>query len=577
MIIAHTATGFPKKLEEGHAMKVRRDQAVIAALVVGAALLAAGGCGGSGGKSTGATTGTAAPKQGGTIHINLATDTDYTDPALAYYSVSWQFEYATGLKLLNYPDLPAPEGSRLQPEAAAALPVVSADGKTYTFTVKDGFQFSPPSNEPVTAANFKRAIERVLNPKMQSPGASFIADIAGAEAFRNGKAETISGLKVEGNTLTITLTEVAPDFLSRIAMPFFSAVPVSTPITPAGEIKTPSAGPYYIESWTPKRQLVLARNPNYHGDRPANADKLVYTVGVNPAQGFLQIKAGQADYAADGIPPSAHSEVGPKYGPGSPAARAGKQRYFVNATLAFRYLGLNTSRPLFSDAKLRQAVNFAIDRALMIRQRGAHAGRPTDQYLPYNLNGFTDAQIYPLGGPDVAKAKQLAAGSKKGKAVMYTCNASPCPETAQIVQANLKEIGIDVEIKQFQRAIQFQKQGTKGEPFDIAFDGWQADYADPYDFINVLLDGTRIQAANNVNFAYFNDPAFTAKMQAAARLAGDDRLQAYGQLDIELARDAAPLAAWVNDNDRDFFSERIGCQVYSPVYTMDLAALCVRG
>ena len=545
----------------------------VGALAAGGVLLAAA-CGGSSETRTATDTET---KRGGTIRVNLASDTDYTDPALAYYSVSWQFEYATALKLLNYPDAPAPEGSRLQPEAAAALPDVSADGKTYTFTVRDGFRFSPPSNEPVTAASFKAALVRVLSPKMQSPGASFLSDIAGAEAFRNGKAKSVSGIEVDGDTLTITLVDVAPDFLSRIAMPFFAAIPLSTPLNPAGEKQIPSAGPYYIEKWTPKRQLVLVRNPNYHGDRPANADRFVYTAGVNPAQGLLLIKQGTADYAADGLPPAAHSELGPKYGPGSPAAKEGRQQYFVNPTLAFRYLGLNTSRPLFSDVKLRQAVNFAIDRALLIRQLGAYAGRPTDQYLPYNLNGFTDAEIYPLDRPDVEKAKQLAAGSKKGKAILYTCNASPCPETAQIIKANLKEIGIDVEIKQFERAIQFQKQGTKGEPFDIAFDGWHADLADPYDFINVLLDGTRIQKANNVNFSYFDDPVFTEKMHAAARLSGDERLRAYGELDVELARDAAPLVAWVNDNDRDFFSSRIGCQVYQPIYAMDLAALCVHG
>ncbi len=556
-------------------MSTRGLIAALGALATGVVLLAAAGCGGSGEKG-GTGTETAAPSRGGTVRVNLASDTDYTDPALAYYSVSWQFEYATALKLLNYPDAPAPAGSRLQPEAAVALPNVSPDGKTYTFTIRDGFRFSPPSNERVTAASFKAALVRVLNPKMQSPGASFLSDIAGAEAFRNGKAKSVSGIQVEGDTLTITLVDVAPDFLSRIAMPFFAAIPVSTPLNPAGEKQIPSAGPYFIEKWVPKRQLVLARNPNYGGDRPANADRIVYTVGVNPAQGLLQIKKGQADYAADGIPPSAHGELGPEYGPGSQAAKEGAQQYFVNPTLAFRYLALNTDRPLFADAKLRRAVNYALDRALLIRQRGAYAGRPTDQYLPYGLAGFRDEQIYPLERADVAAARELAAGAK-GKAVLYTCNQAPCPETAQIIQANLKEIGIDVVIKQFERAVQFQKQGVRGEPFDIAFDGWQADYADPYDFVNVLLDGSRIQKANNVNFSYFDDPAFIEKMHAAARLSGDERLRAYGELDVELARDAAPLAAWVNDNDRDFFSSRIGCQGYQPIYAMDLAALCVRG
>lgn len=553
-------------------MTSSRLRATVGVLAAVGVLLAAA-CGGSGETPTTTATET---KRGGTIRVNLASDTDYTDPALAYYTVSWQFEYATALKLLNYPDAPAPAGSRLQPEAAVGLPKVSADGKTYTFTIREGFRFSPPSNEPVTAASFKAALVRVLSPRMQSPGASFLSDVAGAEAFRNGKAKSVSGIEVDGDTLTIALVDVAPDFLSRIAMPFFAAIPLSTPLNPRGESTIPSAGPYYIEKWVPKRQLVLARNPNYGGDRPANADRIVYTVGVNPAQGLLQIKKAQADYAADGIPPAAHGELGPKFGPGSQAARAGAQQYFVNPTLAFRYLALNTDRPLFADAKLRRAVNYALDRALLIRQRGAYAGRPTDQYLPYGLAGFRDEPIYPLDRADVAAAKRLAGGSK-GKAVLYTCNETPCPETAQIIQANLKEIGIDVEIRQFERAVQFQKQGLRGEPFDIAFDGWQADYADPYDFVNVLLDGSRLQKANNVNFSYFDDPAFIEKMHAAARLSGDERLRAYGDLDVELARDAAPLAAWVNDNDRDFFSERIGCQVYQPIYAMDLAALCVRG
>ena len=91
------------------------------------------------------------------------------------------------------------------------------------------------------------------------------------------------------------------------------------------------------------------------------------------------------------------------------------------------------------------------------------------------------------------------------------------------MQENLKAIGIDVEVRQFARAIQFSKEGTKGEPFDIAFEGWQADYPDPYDFLNVLLDGRTIKDANNVNFSYLNDPAVNAKLDAAAATTGSDR------------------------------------------------------
>ncbi|HEU0335119.1 MAG TPA: ABC transporter substrate-binding protein, partial [Gaiellaceae bacterium] len=157
----------------------------VGVLLLGAGLLVAAGCGGgddneSSGGTTGAATegtGTPAAQQGGTLKINLQDDTDYTDPALAYYQISWQFEYITGVKLLNYADAPAPEGSRLIAEGAEDLPVVSEDGKTYTFTIRDGFKFSPPSNEPVTAQSYVRAFERALDPKQQSPAASFAHDI----------------------------------------------------------------------------------------------------------------------------------------------------------------------------------------------------------------------------------------------------------------------------------------------------------------------------------------------------------------------------------------------------------------
>jgi class 3 adenylate cyclase/tRNA A-37 threonylcarbamoyl transferase component Bud32/DNA-binding beta-propeller fold protein YncE len=86
--------------------------------------------------------------------FSLAEDwVDDTDPAHAWPSppYRWQLEYATGAQLLNYPDAPAPRGTQLQPEVAAAPPSVSADGRTYTFRIRPGFRFSPPSSQKVTA------------------------------------------------------------------------------------------------------------------------------------------------------------------------------------------------------------------------------------------------------------------------------------------------------------------------------------------------------------------------------------------------------------------------------------------
>jgi len=542
-------------------------------MLAGLGLLGAA-CGGGSSSSpgSGGTTGGGAVTDGGTLKIVLADDTDYVDPALAYYQTSWQFEFATCLKLLNYPDAAGDEGSQLVPEAAQSLPEVSADGKTYTFTVRKGLKFSPPSTEQVSPETFRFVVERALNPKMQSPAASFVSDIVGADDFVAGRAKHVSGIKVSGDTIAFTLTDVAPDFLSRIAMPFFCAVPTTTPMDPRGVKSVPSAGPYYVESWTPNRTMVIKRNPNYTGDRPHHVDEIRFQMGVDPDQAVLEIKQGNADYLGDGPPPAQNAELGSTVGPDSPVAGTDKQMFFVDPILSTSYLAMNTSRPNFDNEKVRQAVNFALDRPAILDQSGKYAGSLSDQILPPGVPGFKEADIYPLDGPDLEKAKQLMAESgveTPFDAVLYTCDTSPCPERAQVIQDNLKAIGINVIIKRFDRNIQFQKEGLRNEPFDLADEGWFADYADPYDFINILLDGSDIQDANNNNFAYWDDPAWEKRMHDAAKLAGDQRYEAYGQLDIDISSGPAPWASRANSNQLDLFSERVNGLTFQPIYGMD--------
>jgi ABC-type oligopeptide transport system substrate-binding subunit len=553
----------------------------VAALALGAGLLVTAAFAGKSPSSASKPSAKAAAgKTGGTLRVNLQSDTDYVDPALAYYQTSWQFEYVTCAKLLNYPDKPKPAGSQLQPELATSMPKVSANGLTYTFTIKSGksaYKFN--TGQVVTAKNVAYAIQRDLNPKMQSPAASFLTDILqGADAYNSGKASSISGVVVKGNTLAIKLIKPAPDLLARLAMPFFCAIPTNLPIVPEGVHSLPGAGPYYVASWTPNRQIVLKRNPQYKGPRPHNLDNIVYTVGVDLNATLLQVKQGQSDYAGDGLNPTAWAPLGQQYG-------VNKSQVWVNPTLSFRYLALNTSRPLFSNRKLRQAVGYAIDRPTLIRNRGKYAGIRADHYLPPGLQGSPKNQSvkvgaagYPLVGANPAKAKQVAGNVGNATAVLYTCNAGVCPTNAQVIQYNLKQIGINVDVKQFVRGVQFQKEGVKGEPFDIAYEGWIADYADPFDFINILMDGTTIHETNNVNFSYFNNASYNKKMAAAAKLSGSARYAAYQKLDIDLAKNEAPLQSWIFDTQRDFFSSKVDpkCLTYQPVYTMDLAAICLK-
>jgi YVTN family beta-propeller protein len=513
---------------------------------------------------------------GGIARFDLQEDPGTTDPTL---SPSFQLEYAVCAKLVNYPDKPAPEGSQLEPEAAQSLPAVSADGKTYTFTIRPGFRFSPPSNAPVTAESFRYSIERALNPAMNSPAIGTMTDVVGFQAYGRGKAQHIAGLTAKGNRLTITLLRPAGDLPARMALPSFCAVPVGTPIAAKGLPKVPTAGPYYVASYTPNQQIVLKRNPNYRGRRPHRLAEIDYAIDVGQAQTVSRVEAGTSDYAADGVPPEAQAGLESRYGPGSSSAKRGRQQYFVNPVLLVRYLMLNTSRPPFSDRKLRQAANYAIDRPALIAQLRRFSRNPpgaaTAEYLPPGMPGYRNAHVYPLNGPDLPKARALA-GGKHRTAVLYTCNQAPCPQLAQIIRTDLEAIGIDVEIRQFPIAVMYQKAGRRGEPFDIISQGWVADYPDPFDFLNLLFSGDQIHRENNFSLSYLDDPVYNQKLAVAAKLSGAKRYRVYSELADELARKAAPAVAYENDTSRDFFSARVGCQLYQPIYGMDIAALCVR-
>jgi peptide/nickel transport system substrate-binding protein len=555
----------------------------LGALAAGVVLLGAAGCGGggsSGGAASGNTNAIPPHQNGGVIKTALNGNVDYLDPALAYYQSSWQIEYSTCVKLTNYPDLPGDAGRQIVPEAASALPTVSSDGLTYTYTVPAGkYKFN--TGEPVTAETFQVALERDLNPKQASYfGAVFLAPfIKGASDYKGKPGEHVSGITVNGDQLQIQLTQKDGSLVQKLSTPFACAIPKDTPVDPKGVHTIAGAGPYYISDYTPNRSIVLKKNPNYTGKRPAYADEIDFTqLTIDQSQGTLETKNGQLDYApSDVVVPAQQFQLNQQYGPNG--TTGGPQRFFVTPAAVISYLALNTARPTFKDELVRQAVNWAINRKQILQPSGFGAGIPYDKYLPPQIPGSSEEQsIYPVDSSDLTKAKALMqqAGVSNATAVLYTCNAQPCPDRAAVIQQELKAIGIDVQIKEFDRGVQFTKEGQKGEPFDIADEGWIADYYDAYDFINILLNGETIPDTGGNNFSYFNDPTFNKRMDDANQLTGSARDQAYGQLATDLAKTAAPWASRATGTNIDFFGPRVGCQVNQGSYGFALNTFCIR-
>jgi len=572
-------------------MRRRGFWVALAALTVGVVLLAAGcgssnsssGSNGAGGSST-----SIPPHQnGGTVTVALSGNVDYLDPALAYYQSSWQIEYSTCVKLTNYKDLAGDAGHVIYPEAASAMPEVSADGLTYTYTVPPGrFKFN--TGEPVTAQSFQHAIERDLNPTQASYfGSVFLAPvIEGASSFKGKPGEHVSGVTVDGDKLVIKLSQPDAGLISKLTTPFACAVSKDMPIDSKGVHAPAGAGPYYVASYTPNRSIVLKKNPNWTDGagfkRPAYADEIDYTsLTENTDQGTLQIRNGQLDYSPDALAPAQYFQLNKEFGPQGTWS-GGYQRFFITPGAIVSYLALNVSRPAFSNEMVRQAVNYAIDRPAIAQTSGYGAAIPAEKYLPPQIAGSAQEKVvYPVDSPDLAKAKDLMTQSGVStpiNAVLYTCNAAPCPDRAAVIQANLKAIGINVEIKEFDRGVQFGKEGTKGEPFDIADEGWIADYYDAYDFLNILLDGSHIPATNGNNFSYINDPTLNKALDDANKLTGDARNQAYGAIATGL-KEPGGLAPWAPrafGTNIDFFGPKIGCQVNQGSYGMALNSFCIR-
>jgi peptide/nickel transport system substrate-binding protein len=516
-------------------------------------------------------------RSGGTFRIAVAASELQTiDPALSYGVGSFG-GFLTAVCELPLTFAPAKKGSmrvRLVPQAAVALPTVSRDRKTYTFTIRRGLRFA--SGAPLTAQSYVDAINRALDPKMHPDDADAVAAsrwpgvVVGARAVLEGRTATVAGVRARGQKLVFKLERPDASFATKITSPeFLCPIPRNLPIDAEG-VGAPfsGGGPYYVATWERGDNAVLARNRFYRGSRPQRVDRFVLTVAGAPEQTLHDIDAGRLDWVT--ALPFGVAELARRYGVNGP-------QFFVRPIGSVHYLALNTSRPLFkNNARLRRAINFAIDRRAILRAYGPYAGRATDQYLhSIVVPGFRDARIYPLQRPNLHKAKALAEGHTRSGTAIFYARDNPLGRTlAPIVQDNLRKIGLDVEIKTFPTPVALDKLGTRGEPFDIGFVGISCSF-DAACYLG-SLHGRRITATDNLNFSYFDSPRYNRLLATAAALPlGRGRDRAFGRLDVDLARNAAPRVALV---ERDFgflFSKRAGCISFVGDF-LDFSSLCLK-
>lgn len=532
--------------------------------VAGATLLAASAFASTTAKS-------AKGAKGGTLIVNHnSSDFEWVDPQKCYDTGCGELVWPTSYNLMQYVEKNGVAAKTVYPEAAAAFPVVSKDGKTYIFTVRKGHKAS--NGKVVTPQWFVRAFERLLSPKMgdgasaRFGGISNFSAVVGSQQFYDGKADKISGLSVKGDKLTIKLSKSFPSLIPGLAMSWFTATDPSTPYSEQDAKTVVGAGPYYQSSRDVGRNVVLERNKFYKGTRPANPDRINFQVNVDENQGLLQVKAGQADYIGQtGVPGSSAAGLGDEFG-------VNKSRFYVLPGSVTTYWALNSlpGTPLAS-LKLRQAINWAIDRPAQVRVSGKYAGRRTDQILPPAMPGFIENNhLYSYAGANTAQGKKVAGDTSSVPTIkLLFRNSAVDINRGQIMRYNLEQIGLKAKTEIVPSSQLFSRSGDKKNgSYDMIRLGWQADYADPSNFINVLLDGRKIPNSGSSNNASFTHNAkFEKLMDQAAALSGDARLKAFGNLDLQMMKQEAPWAPLINANNRFLISARVKGFVYNQANT----------
>ena len=231
-----------------------------------------------------------------------------------------------------------------------------------------------------------------------------------------------------------------------------------------------------------------------------------------------------------------------------------------------RYFSLNTDRGPLRDPSIRQAVNESLDRPALAAVDGSI---PTDHYLPLGMPGVqADRHVYPIARPNLTKARALMHG-RSVRLTLWTCNTPDCEQRAAILRTDLAAIGITVHTRRF------RDQYAEGNGYDIRDDSWALDQYDPNDVLGTVMFG---QAGYVEPPTTFTDRAWHHRVEQAASLdTNQGRFSAFGKLELQLMRDAAPWAGYAETVEDVLLSARIGqdCAIVNRVYGLDLAALCL--
>jgi peptide/nickel transport system substrate-binding protein len=574
---------------------------VIAALAVLAVVAAA--CG-TGEDDTGATPspteeGEALPT-GGTLLLASVSDVDGVgamDPQKSYYSSAFELHRCCiNRTLLSYNGKATEEeGTEVFPDLADGEPAVSDDLLTWTFTIKQGINYSPPLEDvEVTAQDFVRAIERVADPEASTGGYPFYySPIEGFDDFSGGDADSISGLTVvDDHTLEVQLNAPAGE------TPYLFALPASAPIPPnpndpdarlgiaEGHTKDygrfqVGTGPYMIQGtdqldfsaparqqtpvsgYEPDRSFILVRNPSYDPAtddlRLAYVDEIEISIGGTEEDLAKKVDNSEVDLVWDS---GAIPEQISRY----TTDEALMDRFYNHQDDAVSYSSMNLLMPPFDDIHVRKAVAWVVNKDALRRIAGGPevgdiAGHVFVDGVSGGLNADYDPYATEGGRGDLEKAKEEMAQSAYDTDGDGICDAPECSDVltlseesatnqrgVQVWKDSLEQIGITLDNKPLSIGAMYARcEDPASQTAFCPTVGWGKDFPDGVTFgpplfgTEGILPGCCNYAFNGATAEQLEEWGYSAdvelpenldeRLNECRSLSGDERVQCWADFD----------------------------------------------
>ena len=499
----------------------------------------------------------AGPVWAGDLRLLAHTAAGTLDPQINYTAQYWQLFCFTYDGLVAFRKTPGPAGVELVADLADAVPAPGDGGLVYRFHLRAGIRFS--DGRPLGAADVVASLRRIF--RVRGPTAdTFYGAIEGAGAcLAAPEACALEGVRAEGNDIVIRLTRPDPEFLAKLALPHASILPADVPQDDAGTTPLPGTGPYRFAAYDPNDRLQIERNPYFRPWNPeaqpaGRPDHIDYEFGLEDEAAVTAIENGQADWMFDTPPADRLGELGRRF----------LDLVHIDPAPALWFVPLNVHLAPFDDLRVRQAVNFAVDRDAVVKLfGGAKLAAPSCQFLPPDLPGYAPYCPYPHD-PVRARALIEQAGAVGRAVTLITDDSAVSRTIGTYLRDVFASIGLDAKLRSLSANVQFPYIQNTNNGVQASLTSWYADYPSAGNF---LLGSFGCAAFHPGSDSSPNIPGFCDKRVdaqiAAATLGGDS--SGFAAADRAIT-DAAPAISLLSPRYVELVARRVEGYAYHEVF-----------